>query len=104
MFISGVNDTGDKLFGCVNNTANKFVTGSTTHLCHEPSVIGSVIDTGDKFITGVFDTNRRTIIAGDNNTGNKFITHWYQRHCSTILANDNNTCDKFFAGINDTDK
>jgi hypothetical protein len=27
MFISGVNDTGDKLFGCVNNTANKFITG-----------------------------------------------------------------------------
>ncbi len=33
MFISGVNDTGDKLFSGVNDTAHKF--------------IGCVIDTGD---------------------------------------------------------
>ncbi len=33
MFISGVNDTGDKLFGGVNDTTDKF--------------IGSVVDTGD---------------------------------------------------------
>ncbi len=33
MFISGVNDTGDKLFGGDNDTADKF--------------IGGVIDTGD---------------------------------------------------------
>jgi hypothetical protein len=33
MFISGVNDTGDKLFGGVNNITDKF--------------IGSVVDTGD---------------------------------------------------------
>jgi hypothetical protein len=32
MFISGVNDTGDKLFGCVNDAADKF--------------IGGVVDTG----------------------------------------------------------
>jgi hypothetical protein len=33
MFISGVNDTGDKLFGDVNDNTDKFVSG--------------VIDTGD---------------------------------------------------------
>jgi hypothetical protein len=27
MFISGVNDNGDKLFGGANYTANKFITG-----------------------------------------------------------------------------
>jgi hypothetical protein len=27
MFISSVNDNGDKLFGCVNDTADKFVSG-----------------------------------------------------------------------------
>ncbi len=27
MFISGFNNTHDKLFGCVNDTADKFITG-----------------------------------------------------------------------------
>jgi hypothetical protein len=63
MFISNVNDTGDKLFGGANNIADKFITGvndttvtSAINLCHKFSVIGSVVDTGDKFITGVVDT------------------------------------------------
>jgi hypothetical protein len=29
MFISGVNDTGDKLFGGATNIAGKFITGVT---------------------------------------------------------------------------
>ncbi len=42
--------------------------------CHGFSVIAGVIDTGDKFLTGVNDTGEHwTIIAGDNYTGDKFI-------------------------------
>ncbi len=36
MFITGVNDTGDKLFSGVNDTGEKFVAG--------------VVDTGEQFI------------------------------------------------------
>jgi hypothetical protein len=36
MFITGVNDTGDKLFSGVNDTGKKFIAG--------------VIDTGEQFI------------------------------------------------------
>ncbi len=36
MFITGVNDTGEKLFSGVNDTCEKFIAG--------------VVDTGDKFI------------------------------------------------------
>ncbi len=36
MFITGVNDTGDKLFSGVNNTCEKFIAG--------------VIETGEQFI------------------------------------------------------
>ncbi len=46
MFISGVNNTGDKLFGSVK----------AINLCLRFSLIGGVVDTGDKFITGVVDT------------------------------------------------
>ncbi len=35
MFITGVNDTGEKLFSGVNDTGEKFIAG--------------VVDTGDKF-------------------------------------------------------
>jgi hypothetical protein len=42
MFITGVNDTGDKLFSGVNDTGEKFIVG--------------VIDTGEQFIfPGVVD-------------------------------------------------
>jgi hypothetical protein len=54
MFISGVNDTGDKLFGGVNDTAELAI-----NLCCRFSLIGGVIDTGDKFITGVVDTAKK---------------------------------------------
>jgi hypothetical protein len=59
MFISGVNNTGNKLFGGVNDTADKLIGVSLTpaiNLCHIFSLIGSVVDTGDKFITSVVDT------------------------------------------------
>jgi hypothetical protein len=44
MFITGVNDTGEKLFSSVNDT------GKTISPCHGFSVIAGVVDTGDKFI------------------------------------------------------
>jgi hypothetical protein len=61
-FITGVNNTSDKLFTSVNNIGNKFIasvkdTTPTINPCHGFSVIASVVDTGDKFI------------GGDNNTG-----------------------------------
>jgi hypothetical protein len=62
MFISGVNNTGDKLFNGANDIADKFLTEVTTpaiNLCHRFSVIGGVVDTGDKFITGVTDTTEQ---------------------------------------------
>jgi hypothetical protein len=77
MFITGVNDIGNKLFTC-HWYRNKFITGfvdtgeqlspvtttpaiscspvATTpaiKLCHVFPVIASVVDTGNKFITGV---------------------------------------------------
>jgi hypothetical protein len=51
MFITGVNDTGDKLFSGVNDTSKKF------NPCHGFSVIAGVIDTGDKFIAGDNDAD-----------------------------------------------
>ncbi len=45
MFITGVNDTGEKLFSGVNDTGEKFIAG--------------VADTGDKFIPGINDNCRR---------------------------------------------
>jgi hypothetical protein len=42
MFIRGVNDIGDKLFGSVNHVADKF------NLCRGFSVISGVVNT-DKF-------------------------------------------------------
>jgi hypothetical protein len=59
MFIRGVNDPGDKLFGGVNDTADKLSLVSMTpaiNLCHGFSVISGVFDTRNKFITGVVDT------------------------------------------------
>jgi hypothetical protein len=59
MFISGVNDPGNKLFGGVNDTTNKLSLVSMTpaiNLCHGFSVISSVVDTSNKFITGAVDT------------------------------------------------
>jgi hypothetical protein len=49
MFITGVNDTGIKLFSGVNNTCKKFSS------CHGFSVIAGVVDTGDKFIVDTGD-------------------------------------------------
>jgi hypothetical protein len=55
MLISSVNDTGDKLL----TPLTKFISGvvDTSHyLCHGFFLFGGVVDTGDKFITGVFET------------------------------------------------
>jgi hypothetical protein len=48
MFITGVNDTGDKLFSGVNDTGEKFIAGNN--------------DTGDKFIAG--DKNKDAMEVG----------------------------------------
>jgi hypothetical protein len=69
MFITCVNDTGDKLFTGVNNTGDNFSPVSTTPVnnpCHGFSVIAGVVDTGDKFLTGDNDTGDK-FIAGDKN-------------------------------------
>jgi hypothetical protein len=55
MFITVVNDTGDKLFSGVNDTGEKI------NLCHGFSVIAGVVDTGEQFI------------AGDDDTGDNFL-------------------------------
>jgi hypothetical protein len=54
-----VSTTGDKLFGGVNDTADKFIITPAINLCHGFSVIGGVVDTGDKFITGINDTSEQ---------------------------------------------
>jgi hypothetical protein len=76
LFITGVNDEGNKLSSGVNDTGEKFIAGvvDTSRF----SVITGVVDTGEQFITG------------DNDTGNNFV------------AGDNDTCDNFVAGDNDT--
>jgi hypothetical protein len=62
MFISGVNDTGYKLFGSVVSTTplKNFSAMSLTlaiNLCHRFSLNSGVVDTSNKFITG--DNDRR---------------------------------------------
>ncbi len=52
MFISDVNDTDDKL---LTNLSAVSLTPAI-NLCHGFSLIGGVVDTDDKFITGVVDT------------------------------------------------
>jgi hypothetical protein len=63
------------------------------NLCHGLSVIGSVVDTGDKFITGVVDTTEQLTPVTMTPAINLSLV-------STLLNND--TCDKFFPGINNT--
>ncbi len=58
MFITGVNNTGDKLFSGV----------SGENLCHGFSVIAGVVDTGKQFIAGDNDSGDK-FIADDNDTG-----------------------------------
>ncbi len=50
MFITGVNDTGEKLFSGVNDTGEKFISP-----CQGFSVIAGVVDNGDKFIVDTGD-------------------------------------------------
>jgi hypothetical protein len=49
MFITGVNDTDEKLFSGVNDTGEKIYRWYISP-CHGFSVIAGVADTGDKFI------------------------------------------------------
>jgi hypothetical protein len=61
MFISGVKDTGDKLLTPLTNLSVVSLTPAI-NLCHGIFWIGGVVDTrdkfitGDKFISGVFNT------------------------------------------------
>jgi hypothetical protein len=58
MFITGVNDTGEKLFIGVYDTGEKFIAGVVTPAispCHGFSVIVGVVDTGDKFFVDTGD-------------------------------------------------
>jgi len=60
MFISGVNDTRDKLSPVPTTLLSNLSPLSTTlaiNLCHGFSVISSAVDTGDKFITSVVITD-----------------------------------------------
>ncbi len=71
------------------------------NLCLGFSLIGGVVDTGDKFITGVVNTaenDRRwqrlktlKFSAGVKDTAKKLFT------------GVNHTANKFFSGVNDTD-
>ena len=64
MFITGVNNTGDKLFSVSTTPAN--------NPCPGFLVITVFFYTGDKFITGVNDTGDK-LFSGVNVTGEKFI-------------------------------
>ncbi len=80
LFITGVNNTSDKLFSSVNDTGEK--------------VIAVVIDTGDYSLSRIFSDHRccwygEQFITGVNDTNN-------------FVAGDNTTGDNFVAGVNDT--
>jgi hypothetical protein len=64
MLITGVNDTGDKLFSGVNDTGDKFFAG--------------VVDTGEQFIfpqCGWYRSEKtKKLIAGVNDTAQKLFT------------------------------
>jgi hypothetical protein len=57
MFITGVNDTGKKLFSGVNDTGDLSPVSLTPAIspCHGFSVIAGIVDTGDKFIVDTGD-------------------------------------------------
>jgi hypothetical protein len=64
MFFSRVYNTCDKLFGDVNDSADKFITGVNVIgdlPCHRKQVIRGIVDIGDKFITGVIDTAAQSL-------------------------------------------
>ncbi len=80
MFITGVVDTGDKLFSGVNDTGEKLIFDADIQWSPVIPVNNlSPVTTGDNFI------------AGDNNTGDNFI------------AGGNDTGDKFIAGDKNKD-
>jgi hypothetical protein len=62
MFISGVNDTGDKLFGGVNDRE------SCLYKPKNLKFIAGVNDTAEKLFSGVNDTSEK-FFGGVSNTG-----------------------------------
>jgi hypothetical protein len=73
LFITGVNDTGNKLFSGVTDTGkNLLPLTPAINLGHGFSVIPGVIDTGEQFFTGDNDTGNN-FVAGDNDTGDNFV-------------------------------
>ncbi len=82
MFITGVNDTGDKLFSGVNDTWEKFIAG--------------VVDTGEQFIFPLCHwycsekPKNLKFIASVNDTTKKLFT------------SVNDKADKLFGGVSDT--
>ncbi len=64
MFINGVNDTSNKLFGDANNTCDKFIQLFL--------VIGDVVDTGNIFITGLIDTGDKLVMVVNDTGANIF--------------------------------
>ncbi len=90
MFISSVNDNGDKFIGGVVDTEKQFfdcVNSVNFRLfgyfwlvlmTPEKNVIASVKDTSDKFITGVNDTSEQ-LIDGVVDTGKKSFIRKYPR-------------------------
>jgi hypothetical protein len=69
------------------------------NLRHGFSLKGSVVDTGDKFITGVVDTAEKLSPVATTPMIN-FCR--YQQHRRTIITGDNSTGDKFIASIINT--
>ncbi len=84
MLITGVNDTGDKLFSGVNDTGDKFYAG--------------VVDTGEQFIFPRCGWYR------SEKTKKPKIYRWCQRHRRKIVhhCGVNDTTDKFFGGVSNT--
>ncbi len=72
MFITGVNDTGDKLFSGVN-------------------------DTGEKFIAGVVDTGETIYISPVS-----LIPFRKKTKILKFIAGVNDTDEELFTGVNDT--
>jgi hypothetical protein len=62
-------------------------------------VIGSAVDTDNKFITGVVDTaEQRSPVTTTP------VINFSPVQTTKTIAGDNNTGNKFIAGINDTDE
>jgi hypothetical protein len=98
------------------------------NLCHGLSVIGGVVDTGEKFITGINDTTEQwfpmtmtpvinflPVATTPVDSYRRWQRHWRQHFSSVsidtgqkypkslkFIAGVNNTAEKLFTGVNDT--